>query len=129
MDEIGSFTMKTPALFLTALICAAAPAMAATYPVSGKWGQSASSAKGAIECHGRRVITFNGDQRTDTTGGVRAFRNRSVTPDGPSQYRIVDEFSDGLINDAHTSYTLRQVDADHIVLQSQDGTVTLQRCK
>jgi hypothetical protein len=129
MDEIGPFTMKTPALVLTALFCAAAPAMAASYPVSGKWGQSAGGTKGAIECHGRRVMSFNGNQRIDSTGGVRSFRNRSVTADGPSQYRIVDEFSDGLISDGHTSYTLRQVDADHIALQMQGGTVTLQRCK
>jgi hypothetical protein len=117
---------------LTAILTAAlaAPALAATYPVSGKWGQSASSTKGAIECHGRRVISFNGNQRTDSTGGVRAFRNRSVTADGPSQYRIVDEFSNGQISDAHTSYTIHVVDNDHITLQlEQGGTLTLQRCK
>jgi hypothetical protein len=116
---------------LTAMLTAAlaAPVTAATYPVSGQWGQSASSAKGAIECHGRRVIAFNGDQRTDSAGSIRAFRNRSVTADGPSQYRVVDEFTNGQISDGHTSYTLRQVDADHITLQSPQGTVTLQRCK
>ncbi len=119
-------TVILSALLTTAL---AAQASAATYPVSGKWGQSASSTKGAIECHGRRVMSFNGNQRTDSTGGVRAFRNRSVTADGPSQYRIVDEFSNGQISDGHTSYTLRQVDADHIVVQSSQGTVTMQRCK
>ncbi len=117
---------------LTAMLTAAlaAPALAATYPVSGKWGQSASSTKGAIECHGRRVISFNGNQRTDSTGGVRAFRNRSVTADGPSQYRVVDEFSNGQISDGHTTYTLRQIDDDRITLQlEQGGTLTLQRCK
>jgi hypothetical protein len=124
--------MKTPAILLACLIgtaAFAAPAMAASYPVSGRWGQSASSAKGPIECHGRRVMSFNGNRRTDSTGGVRAFRNRSVTADGPSQYRVVDEFSNGQISDGHMSYTLRQVDADHIVVQSSQGTVTLQRCK
>jgi len=121
--------MKAPALLLTALVCAAAPALAATYPVSGRWGQSASSKPGAIECHGRRVIAFNGNQRTDSGGSVPAFRNRSVTADGLSQFRIVDEFTNGQISDAHISYTLRQVDADHIVLQMPGGTVKMQRCK
>lgn len=97
-------------------ILTAAPASAATYPVSGRWGQSTSSAQGAIECHGRRVIAFNANQRTDTAGSVHAFRNRSVTADGPSQYRIVDAFTNGQISDGHVSYTLRQVDADQIVL-------------
>jgi hypothetical protein len=124
--------MKITATLFACLIGTAAltaPAMAASYPVSGKWGQSASSTKGPIECHGRRVMSFNGNQRTDSTGGVRAYRNRSVTADGPSQYRIVDVFTNGLISDARTSYTLRQVDADHIVMRSPQGTVTLQRCK
>ena len=56
--------------------------------------------------------------------------NRSVTADGPSQYRVVDVFSNGQISDAHTTYTLRQVDGDHIVLRfEQGGVLTLQRCK
>jgi hypothetical protein len=115
------------AMLMTAL---AVPALAGSYPVSGQWGQSASSTKGTIECHGRRVISFNGDQRTDSQGGVRAFRNRSVTADGPSQYRVVDAFTTGQISDAHTTYTLRLIDDDHIELQlEQGGTLTLQRCK
>jgi hypothetical protein len=118
-------------IILTAMLTAAltAPALAGNYPVSGRWGESASSKKGAIDCTGLRVITFNGDQRTDTAGGVRAYRNRSVTDDGPSQYRIVDEFTTGQISDAHVTYTLRVVDSDHIVLQSPQGTLKLQRCK
>jgi hypothetical protein len=109
----------------------AAPAASAeSYPVSGRWGQGASSEKGTIECHGRRVVTFNGDQRTDTGGGVPAYRNRSITDDGPSRYRVVDEFSNAQVNNARTSYTLRRVDDDHIELQMQQGgTLKLQRCK
>lgn len=57
----------------------AVPALADSYPVSGAWGQSTSLAKGGIVCAGKRVITFNGDQRTDSKGGVRAYRNKSVT--------------------------------------------------
>jgi hypothetical protein len=133
MDGIGPSAMKTPVTLLAGLICVsalAAPAAAQSYPVSGQWGQSAGSTKGAIDCSGKRVMSFSGNQRTDSQGGVPAYRNRSVTADGPSQYRVVDEFSNGQVSDGHTSYTLRQVDADHIVLQSQQGgTLTLQRCK
>jgi len=124
--------MKTPVLLIAGLVAAAsaAPAHAASYPVSGRWGQSTSSEKGAIECRGRRVIAFSGDQRTDSGGGVPAYRNRSVTPDGSSRYRVVDEFTTGQINNAHTSYTLRRIDNDHIELQMQKGgTLKLQKCK
>jgi opacity protein-like surface antigen len=115
------------AVLLTAALTA--PAAAASYPVSGKWGQTATSGRGAIDCSGKRVMSFNGNQRTDTGGGVPAYRNRSVTSDGPSQNRVVDEFTTGIISDAHTSYTLRKVDNDHIELQMEGGTVKLQRCK
>ena len=53
-----------------------------------------------------------------------------MTADGPSQYRVVDEFSNGMISTGRTSYTLRQVDNDHIEMRlQQGGTLTLQRCK
>jgi len=77
------------------LLCAlAAPALADSYPISGAWDQSASSDKGSIDCAGKRVITLNGNQRTDSNGGVPAYRNKSVTAVG-SDYRVVDEFSTG----------------------------------
>jgi hypothetical protein len=116
-----------PAIALAAL---AAPALAAAgYPVSGKWGQSASSQTGPIDCSALRVIEFKGDQRTDSKGGVPAYRIKSVTAEG-SNYRIVDEFTTGQIANGHVSYTLSQVDADHIVLNMQPGgMVKLQRCK
>ena len=59
-----------------------APAFADAYPVSGKWGVSTSSEKGPIDCGKLRVINFNDGQRTDTGGGVPAYRNRTVRPDG-----------------------------------------------
>ena len=127
--------MKAPVLLIAGLMAAAlvplaAPAHAQSYPVSGRWGQSAGSEKGAIDCHGRRVVTFNGNQRTDSGGGVPSYRNRSITPDGSSRYRVVDEFTTGQINDGHTSYTLRQIDNDHIEMQMQrGGTLKLQKCK
>jgi hypothetical protein len=120
-------------LILATLACAplafAAPVLAQNYPVSGQWGESNNSDKGPIDCSGKRVIGFNGDQRTDSRGGVPAYRNRSVTrSDGA--YRVTDEFTTGQISNGHTDYTLRQVDADHLQMTPDGGpTVTLQRCK
>jgi hypothetical protein len=114
------------ALLLTAL---AMPALADDYPVSGQWGQSSSADKGPIDCAGKRVITFNGNQRQDSKGGVPAYRNKSVTQDGSSSYRVVDQFTTGQINNGSVSYTLNKVDDNHIVMQlQQGGTLKLQRC-
>ena len=44
------------ALLATALVT---PAMAGSYPLSGRWGVSASAQKGPIDCSGLRVISFN----------------------------------------------------------------------
>jgi hypothetical protein len=118
------------AILVTMLTAAlAAPALAADYPVSGRWGESTSSKPGAIDCTGKRVIDFTGNTRTDTGGSVRGFQNRSVIADGSGQYRIVDIFSNGQISNGQLSYTLRQIDADHIELQMQGGTVKFQRCE
>ncbi len=117
--------MTLPAMLLCAL---AVPALADNYPVSGSWGQSASSAKGAIDCSGKRVVTFNGNQRTDSQGGVPAYRNKSVTAAG-SNYRVVDVFTNGQVNNAQVVYTLRKVDADHIEMSGQTGSLKLQRCE
>jgi len=77
-----------------------------------------------------RVIDFKGDQRTDSKGGVPAYRNKSVTPVGPSRYRIVDLFTTGQIRNGSVQFTLRQVDDDHIELNMQPGgTLKLQRCQ
>jgi len=120
-------TMILSAILLSAI---AAPVYAQVYPVEGRWGQSASAEKGAIDCAGTRVIEFKGDQRTDSNGGVPAYRNQSVTPEGSASYRIVDEFTTGQISAGHTSYALRKIDADHIEMNMQDGgSLKLQRCK
>ncbi|HXX26015.1 MAG TPA: hypothetical protein VEJ40_05090 [Pseudolabrys sp.] len=118
-------------LILSAAVAAAlaAPALADNYPVSGDWGQSSSSAKGAIDCAGKRVIGFSGNQRTDSNGGVPAYRNKSVTVAGSGTYRIEDIFTTGQISKGYARYTLRQVDDDHIVMQMQNTTLKLQRCK
>jgi hypothetical protein len=122
--------MRTTILSAMLLSALAAPALAASYPVSGKWGQSTSTEKGPIDCGDKRVIEFKGNQRTDSKGGVSSLRNKSVTPEGPSSYRVVDEFSSGQISNATVNYTLRQVDDDHIELNMQPGgLLKLQRCK
>jgi hypothetical protein len=115
-----------PAMLLVAL---SAPTFAASYPVSGKWGQSAGSETGAIDCSKSRVIEFRGDQRTDSKGGVPAYRLKSISPEG-SGFRVVDEFTTGQISNARVSYTLSQPNADHVELNmSQGGLLKLQRCK
>ena len=115
------------ALLVTAL---AAPALAQSYPVSGKWGESANSEKGPIDCTGnRRVIDFSGNQRTDSNGGVPEYRNKSVQSDGPSSYRVVDEFSNAQVSAGQSEYTLRKVDSDHIVMNQSGTALNLQRCK
>ncbi|MGE0565095.1 MAG: hypothetical protein AB7O50_11340 [Pseudolabrys sp.] len=118
------------ALAVLAVTLASVPTLADTYPVSGRWGESASTEKGAIECHGRRVIAFNGDQRTDNKGGVPAFRNVSVRK-FDSGYRITDVFTTGQISNANTTFTLRQTDADHIEIRFEPSgqILKLQRCK
>jgi hypothetical protein len=117
---------------LTAMLVVAlsAPIFAAGYPVTGRWGQSTSTEKGAIDCGQLRVIEFKGDQRTDSKGGVPTYRLRTITEENATSFRVTDEFSTGQINNAHVDYTLRKVDADHIELNMQPGGVLkLQRCK
>lgn len=122
-----SFTFAAIACFAAAL---ATPAFAGTYPVSGKWGQSASTEKKPIDCGNLRVIAFNGSQRTDSKGGVPAYRNRTVESTGGGQYRVVDEFTTGQIGNAKMNYTLRVVDADTLeMLLEKGGTLRLRKCK
>ncbi len=118
-------------VFLSALVLAALalPALADSYPVSGRWGESASTDKGAIDCTDKRVIGFAGNQRTDSDGAVPAYRNKSVEQVGSSSYRVVDVFTNGQINNAQVAYTLSLTDADHIVMSGQTGTIKLQRCE
>jgi len=130
--------MKTSfAIIGTALACGllacglfAAPAFADAYPVSGKWGVTTSKKKGPIDCAKLRVISFNGDQRTDAGGSVSALRNRSVTPAGANRYRVVDVFTNGMISNANVNYTLHRIDADHLELNLQKGgLLKLRKCQ
>src|SRR5690349_11077968 len=90
------------ALLVTAL---AAPALAQSYPVTGRFGES------------------------DSSGGVPEYRNKSVQSTGQSDYRVVDEFSNGQVSAGHTEYTLRKVDSDRIVMNQSGTVLNLQRCK
>jgi hypothetical protein len=115
-------------ILAAALIALASPALAGTYPVSGKWGAGAPPSKDAVDCSKLRVIGFNGDQRTDSKGGVPAYRNVSVTREGGG-YRVVDQFTTGQISNARVSYTLRQVDTTHVDMTQSGSTLKLQKCK
>jgi hypothetical protein len=117
------------AFIILALGALAAPALADDYPVSGRWGVTPDGRTGAIDCAGKRVIDFEGNQRKDSDGGVPAYRNESVTNvDG--DYRIVDQFTTGQISNGRANYTLRQVDNNRLEMTQQNGaTLTLQRCR
>lgn len=115
------------AIVATAL---AAPAFADSYPVSGKWGVSTSTEKGPVDCGKLRVLNFNGQQRTDSAGGVPAYRNRTVRPDGTDRYRVEDEFTTGQISNAHVNYTLRKIGDDRLEMnQQKGGSLQLRKCK
>ena len=122
--------MRTILVAATLLAALAGTALADSYPVSGRFGESATAEKDPIDCTDKRVIAFNGDQRTDSKGGVPAYRNRTVTPDGEQRFRVVDVFTSGQIRDAQSIYTLTLVDANRIEMRLDQGsTIMLQRCK
>jgi hypothetical protein len=123
--------MRTPILTAMLLTALAAPALADAYPVHGRFGESASTEKGPMTCGAKlRVIEFNDGTRTDSKGGVPAYRNKTVSPESPGRYRVVDEFTTGQIRNAHLNYTLRVVDADRIEMNMQPGgLLKLQKCK
>src|SRR5947209_15559349 len=79
------------------LIALAGPAFADRYPVSGSWGVSKWTDNGAIDCADLRVITFSGEQRTDSNGGVPGYRNNWIRREGEGRYRVSDWFTTGQI--------------------------------
>jgi hypothetical protein len=118
------------ALAAFATTALSASAIADAYPVSGKWGVSSSSEKGPIDCGKLRVLNFNDGQRTDSGGGVPAYRNRTVRPDGADRYRVEDEFTTGQIANAHVNYTLHKIDDDRLDMnQQKGGLLKLRKCK
>ena len=121
--------MKTIPALLVALAFAA-PALAASYPVSGAYGESKTAGKDRVDCTKTRVIDFRGNQRTDTGGGVPAYRNVSVTAQGDKAFKVVDEFSNAQVRGGKVTYTLRKTTDDRIELVlDRGGTIKLQRCK
>ena len=113
-----------------ALIALSAPALADTYPVNGRFGVVTTFTDKPPDCAGKRVIAFNGDTRTDSNGGVPAYRNRSVQNAGASTWRVVDIFTTGQISNAQAVYTLRAVKADQLEMNmTPGGMIKLQRCK
>ena len=115
------------ALGLAFLVALSNNAFADSYPVQGRWGAGQPS-KQPVDCSNLRVIAFNGDQRTDSRGGVPAYRNISVTPSSGGAL-VVDEFNTGQIR-ARVNFTLRQVDPNNVEMdQQRGGLLKLQRCK
>jgi hypothetical protein len=124
------YAMRTAILTTLLVTALATPALAQSYPVSGRYGESNSSEKGPIDCtNNKRVIDFMGNQRTDSNGGVPEYRNKTVQSVGQSDYRIVDEFSNAQVSAGQSEYTLRKVDSDRIVMNQSGTTLNLQRCK
>jgi hypothetical protein len=120
------FAAFLPVVTLAAMTAGAA---AASYPVSGTWTYDNATAEGPAKECGKRYMNFAGNQRFDTGGGVPSYRNFSVTAEGSSTFRIVDEFATGQMN-ARSTYTLRILDQDHIELHLPAGnhTIRLRRC-
>lgn len=109
---------------------AATVVQAGTYPIEGRWGVTASTQKGPVDCSRLRVIAFDGNLRTDSGGGVPTFRNRSVQANGSREFRIVDEFTTGQISNAQARYTLKIVEPDRVEIDQQPGgLLKLRKCK
>jgi hypothetical protein len=120
--------MKKFIAILLAACCAATPAFAVSYPVSGRWGQSSETKPGPVDCTGKRAIRFEGERRFDSGGGVPDYRVIELARQGSTGYRVTEEFNTGQIK-ARISYTLRLVDSDRIELvMSPGGTLKLKRC-
>ena len=116
-------------LVALAVFLAAAPTFAVSYPVSGKWTYENADEDGpSAECSGR-TMEFMDQRRTDTGGSVPDLRNVTVSKTGPTLYRVVDEFFNGMIR-GRVYYTLHLVDRDHIEINfdASGTTFLLRRC-
>jgi hypothetical protein len=119
-----------PSLLVIALIALSTPALAGSYPVNGRFGVVTSFTDKPLDCAGKRTIAFNGDQRTDSNGGVPAYRNRSVEADGAARWKVIDIFTTGQISNAQAIYTLRAVKDGQLEMTMQPGgMIRLQKCK
>ena len=119
-----------PSLLVIALIALSTPALAGSYPVNGRFGVVSGFTDKPVDCAGKRVIAFNGNQRTDSKGGVPAYRNRTVTAAGAATWRVTDIITTGQIANANANYTLHARDGDHLEMnQLPGGLLKLQKCK
>jgi hypothetical protein len=103
-------------------------ALAAAYPVTGKWAYD----RGApIEeaCRKGPKMEFRGERRFDTGGSVPDYRNQTISKVDPSTYRIVDQFFNGQAR-GKVIYTLKIIDDDHteLNLSPSGATIKLRRC-
>ena len=120
--------MKKLALALFAASLLTTPALALSYPVQGRYGESSEIKPGPIDCSGKRVISFEDIQRFDSNGGVPAFRMIDLVRQSDTEFRITEAFATGQIN-AQNKFTLRLVDPDRIDLELElGGTIKLKRC-
>jgi hypothetical protein len=124
----------TRAYVLTFGLIALAPtwvhgALAASYPVSGRWTYDHALESGPAKNCGARKMEFQGARRLDSVGGVPEFRNLSVSQTSSSSYQVVDEFFTVQIR-GRMDFTLRILDTDHIEihLNRAGKTFTLRRC-
>lgn len=104
-------------------------ALAASYPVSGRWTYDHATESGPAKNCGRRTMEFQGARRLDSIGGVPEYRNVSVTPISSSSFQVVDEFFTVQIR-GRMEFTLRILDADHIEIHliRAGKTFALRRC-
>ena len=130
MMKPGSSIVRILTIVVVAVGVLSGPAFADNYPIAGRWGVTASTQKGPIDCGPLRVITFNGNQRADSGGGVPNYLNRSVRQIGSSEFRIVDVFSTGQISNAQAFLTLKLIESDRAEMNLQPGGVLkLRKCK
>mgnify|MGYP000860388635 CR=1 FL=1 len=122
-------TIKLAAGALATLLLASA-AQAASYPVQGRWGESASTDKNPVDCARLRTVDFQGERRFDSGGSVRDFRAISVQPEGSSAFRVVEEFRTGQVN-ARNHVTIRvKTDPDRVEIDPAKGaSMRLRKCK
>jgi hypothetical protein len=103
-------------------------AIAAAYPVTGKWAYDRGK---AIEeaCRQGPTMEFRGDRRFDTGGSVPDYRNQIISNVDRTTYRIVDQFFNGQAR-GKVIYTLHAVDEDHLelTLSPSGTTIKLRRC-
>jgi hypothetical protein len=120
--------MKKFAATLITAVCLTTPALAITYPVSGRWGLSTETKPGPIDCADKRVIRFDSVRRFDSGGGVPDYRMIDLVHEGDTAFRITEEFNTGQIK-ARFIYLLRLIDSDRIELaMARGGTLQLKRC-